>query len=116
MSRAGAAVGELHGHQSRHPRAQGGVAWLAGVGAAAVTIRDEGAVEIAQEQGGDLHVQGVGDGQQGLGKLGAGTGVLAVLQRGIHCQKEQAPWDAGAWGKLNCMKTAHGMEHPPGGA
>ena len=36
--------------------------------------------------------------------------MLAVLKRRIKGQQEQAPGDARAWGQLNCVDAAHGME------
>ena len=35
--------------------------WWAGVCAAAIPVRDESTVEVAQQEGGGLHVQGVGE-------------------------------------------------------
>jgi hypothetical protein len=90
-------------------------AWGAGMGAAAIPGRDEGTVEVAQQEGGDLHVQGVGDSQQGLDEPGAVHSMLAFLQGGVQGQQEQTPGDARAWWELDCMETAHGMEKTPRG-
>ena len=90
-------------------------AWGAGMHAAAIPGRDEGTVEVAQQEGGDLHVQGVGDSQQGLDEPGAVHSMLAFLQGGVQGQQEQTPGDAGTWWELDCMETAHGMEKTPRG-
>ena len=73
--------------------------------------RAEGAVEITQEKGGNLHVEAVGQLQQGQDEASPLGGLS--LERGVKGDQRKAMRQPGARGKLNgSHRATHDVEHP----
>ena len=71
----------------------------------------EGAVEVAQQQGGDLQVKGVSELQHGIIKLGTLQGLGG--EGSVEGYEQEAKRKAKAGREAHCMKAADSMQPAP---
>ena len=74
---------------------------------------EDGAVEVAQQQGGDLQVKTSCEVHKGIHETGPLHRAGWQLKGGMDGQKEEAKRQARAGSELHCMEAAGGMEHTP---
>ena len=76
----------------------------------------ERTIEVAEQKGGDLHVQLVGKLLQRRSKVGALQLVAMLRKGGVDGDQQHSMGQTRAWWDADGMKTTQGVQMTPGGA